>query len=229
MSDAPAIDSTIVRWGGLSLALGGIVNAVFDLASGEHIHGADAVLHGHWALAHQAHFYAALLLLPGVVALWLPQRARAGRLGALALLVALLGTALFAGSGVVTAFVWPVIATHAPALVAGDGPFFAPPLPIIPIGVLTFSLGWMLLGITTARSGTLPRAAGWLLALGALGLALPPRPIGPVPGVVIGAFSLLFALAAAWLGTALGSRRSAMGEAPSRPESSAEGGALTAR
>jgi hypothetical protein len=197
------LGASLVRWSGGALVLGGVLNAIFLLVSAGHITGAEHAVSAEWMLAHTAHFCSALLLLPGVMGLYVRQVEQGGTFGAVAFVLALLGTGLYAGTGFVTAWIWPELGASAPAMVEASGPFFTPTLPIFPIAFVTFSLGWLLLGVVTARAAVLPRWAGIALAAGALLQGLPPRPIGPTPWAVIDAGGVLFALGTAWLGFTL--------------------------
>lgn len=191
---------TLVRWSGASLAVGGVLNAIFLFVAAGHLTGAAAVSSAEWGLAHAAHFYSGLFLLPGLVGLYARQGEEGGWFGAAAFVVALLGTALYIGTGLLTAFVWPVLAERAPALVEASGPFFAPPAPILLVAGVAFAAGWFVTGAATVSARVLPRAGALCLAAGALLEGLPPQPIGPTPWAAIDAGGALFAVGAAWIG-----------------------------
>ena len=200
---AGAVLRRLARWGAAPLALGAIVNLVFLLTADGHVTGSVHMLTAQWAVAHGAHFVAGALLLVGVVGLHAAQATEAGRLGAAAFVVALLGTGFFLATGVFTAFMVPLIAEHAPALVEADGAFFAPPLPFVAVAVVTFSVGWALLAWATARARVFGRGLAALLAAGALLQGLPPRPFGPAPWVLLDAGGALMAVAACGLAWAM--------------------------
>ena len=105
--------------------------------------------------------------------------------GHFAFVLALLGTGLFLAGGVVTAAILPFIAASAPSVVASNGPLFHPLIPVIPVSLVLFSLGWFLLGIVIARAGIYPSWTGWTVALGVAVQAIPPKPFGPVPWTMI--------------------------------------------
>jgi hypothetical protein len=196
--------STLIRWSGLALLVGGVLLAGHLIShpegqvAGPHV----AMTHG-WAVSHSLHFYSAVFLLLGVVGLYARQSERLGTLGALGFVVALVGTGMYVGTGIITAFLWPVVATHAPALTEATGPMFSPPLLVIPATGTLFALGYIMLGIATLRAGVLPRWGGLLMALGALLAMMPPHPIGPTPWIVLQLGGALFAAGAAWLGFAV--------------------------
>jgi hypothetical protein len=95
------------------------------------------------------------------------------------------------------------MARHAPALGAADGPFFNPPFWFVGVGLVTYSLGWLVLAWVTARARVYPRAIAAVLAAGALLQGIPPRPFGPAPWAVIDVGGVLMALAACALAPAM--------------------------
>jgi hypothetical protein len=194
-----------IRWTGAALALGGAVNALFVIASNGQFFGAEHVLSPQWALAHQAHFWAGLLLLFGTLGVYARLREQAAgtrsRFATVAVGIALLGTALFFGGGMVTAFIWPVMAAHAPHLVEASSPMWSPqPLPIIGISIVMFALGHLLLGVAAYRSAACPRAVAALYAVGALLQGLPVQPLGPFPYAVAVAGAVSMGVGAVTMG-----------------------------
>jgi hypothetical protein len=196
--------SSLIRWSGLALLIGGVLLAAHLIShpegqvAGPHV----AMTHG-WAVSHSLHFYSAVFLLLGVVGLYARQGDRLGAAGAVGFVVALIGTGMYVGTGIITAYLWPVLAMHAPALTEATGPVFSPPLLVIPATGVLFALGYIMLGIATVRAGVLPRWGGPLMSLGALLAMMPPRPIGPTPWIVLELGGVLFAAGAAWLGYAV--------------------------
>ena len=197
----------LVRWSAPCFALGGLFFAILVFVSNGEFTGAELGLSMRHHVAHTAHFISAICFLFGVVGFYADQRVASGAFGLIAFVVALTGTALFCATGVITAFVWRTISANAPQLVEAHGAFFDPPLPIIFIATVTFSLGIALLGATALRTKTLPRVAAYLLIVGAALVLAPPPPWGPVPYPVIDAGAALFAVGAAWMALALWGRR----------------------
>jgi hypothetical protein len=140
-----------------------------------------------------------LLALPGVYA---RQHDAAGRYGFAGYVLAFIGTALFIGPGVFQAFVAPVLAAD-PAtrpLLEQSGPLLSSPLAaVFAGGGMTFALGYILFGISIARAGRLPRAAGVMLALSSPILGL--SPLMPLWARATG--SAIWGLANLWLGYVL--------------------------
>ena len=210
--DSTTFPSELIRWSGLALLLGGVCIALFVLVlypvGG--FFGAGPVHHPAWVPAHSLHFAGALLTLVGLIGLYARQWARAGRLGLVGFLLALGGTAMFVGTGMLTAFVWPVLAAYAPATIESSGAVFAPPASLLfYFTVLSLIPGYVALGAATVRAGVLPRGGAVLLIVGVVLAILPPEPVGPVPwlGLVLG--GVLFGAGEVWLGYALWSTRAA--------------------
>lgn len=186
--------SPIARLSSATLGLGGIAGAAFVIISRGEIMGAMAMVSQRWMIAHNLHFISGALLLYGVVGLYNAQSSRLGVGGHFAFVFALLGTGLYLAGGVITAALLPFIAAVAPTVVAANGPLFQPLLPVVPVSLGLFSLGWFMLGVVTARAKVFPAYMGWLVALGALVQAIPPRPFGPVPWIVADIGWVIFAI-----------------------------------
>lgn len=200
----------LVRLSAPFLAFGALSFAVFIFVANGEFTGAELGLSMRHHIAHTAHFISAICFLFGVVGFYADQHAASGVLGLVAFVVALTGTALFCATGVITAFVWRTISANAPQLVEAHGAFFEPPLPIIFVASVTFSVGIAMLGVTALRTKTLPRNAAYLLIAGAVLVLAPPPPWGPVPYAVIDAGAALLAGGAVWIAIALWGRPTAV-------------------
>lgn len=110
-------------------------------------------------------FTLALLALAGIV---LAQRGRAGRLGAVGGLLALLGTALVIGDLAKEAFGLPLAPDQ-----LGDPTGYYLTVVVVSFGML--SLGWLLTAVAARKAGLISGPAAWLLGAGAV-LAFPPIP-----------------------------------------------------
>jgi hypothetical protein len=194
-----------VRWSGLALMVGGLMAGTFLIISPYGaIAGSAAVLTPAWTVAHNLHFFGGLFLVAGSFALFMVQRQRIGSAGLVAYVVWLTGLAMFVGTGMITAYMFPFMATHAPHLVALDGPLFVPtPMPILPLSTVTLGAGAALFAVVSYRANILPRGASVLAVAGALLAFLPPAPGGPFPHFVLVAGGALAGLAQMWWGYAL--------------------------
>lgn len=200
----------LVRWSGLALMGAGVAFAIFMT-----LHPYDALAGSHgphedtWVPAHAFHFVGALLALLGLNGLYVRQRQASGRLGFVGFLLAFIGTAMFVGTGMITAFVWPVIAETNPAFVDADGPMFEDPLTQFAVQATYGFLivGFVVLAVATFRARVFPRWAALVLGLGIVLFGVPVDPVGPVPWFVriVGAF--VFGLALVVLGARLWSER----------------------
>jgi hypothetical protein len=192
----------LVRWSGVANVLGGACLAAFVLAHPwDRFVGAAVARTPEWRIAHTLHFAGAALVLLGLTGLYARERERLGALGLVGFVGAFLGTAMFVGTGMITAFVWPMVAERAPAAVASDGAMFSPPaLLAFSLTAFTVSIGYVLFGIALLRSGRVPRPATALLVVGALMGMVPPQPLGAMPwaGLVLG--GVLYGAGSGWLG-----------------------------
>lgn len=192
----------LVRWSGVASMLGGISLAGFVI---EHpwnrFVGAGVARTVAWRIAHTLHFAGAALMLLGLIGLYIVQRRRLGSLGVVGFVGALAGTAMFVGTGMITAFVFPMVAVQAPEALEAEGAMFSPPaLLAFSLTAVTLTLGYALFGFAMLRSNVLPRLATVLLVVGAILGMIPPQPLGAMPwaGLVLG--GVLYGAGAVWLG-----------------------------
>ena len=105
----------------------------------------------------------------------------------------------------ITAFIWPMLAVHAPATVEPGGAIFGWPHSVLAFALtaLVLSAGYILFGIAMWRAGVFPRASILMLVIGAILGMLPPHPMGALPwgGLVFG--GVLYGAALVWIGSIL--------------------------
>lgn len=154
-------------------------------------------------LAHTFHFLAGSLGLLGLLGFVEREVKVARTLERVAFVIAFAGSILFAGTGMFTAFFWPVLAREAPQVTELNGPFFSPPHPMILLTTVSYSLGYLLLGVALARAGAMAVWGAVALGLGAVLLMLPPAPLSPLPWPVFPAGGVLFGVGLTALGLAL--------------------------
>jgi hypothetical protein len=105
-------------------------------------------------------------LLLGLVGIFLYQYERLGKFGVMSFSLAFLGTVLIAGDAWFEAFVVPFLASVSPQIVNED------PSGSLIIGALlsflSFSIGWILVGITSYKASVLPKYISILLIIGGI-------------------------------------------------------------
>jgi hypothetical protein len=185
---------------------GGICLAAFVL-----IHPWDELLGAaiartlRWRLAHGFHFLGAAFVLLGLLGINARQRDRLGPVGDIGFILSFIGNSLFLGTGMITAFIWPMLAVYAPACVESGGPIFSAPISATAflLTAAIMSVGYLLFGIAMLRAGIFPRLAIVILTAGAILGMLPPHPVTAFPwaGLVLG--GVMYGAAMIWLGAIL--------------------------
>ena len=138
-----------LRWSGVACILAGLAIAAFVLIHPwDQLVGAEIARTARWRAAHTLHFIGALFALPGLLGIYGAAASRLGPLGLFGLIVSLVGTAMFLGTGIITAFIWPMLAVHAPATVDAGGPIFHMPVSATAFVVTaaTMSVGHLVFG-----------------------------------------------------------------------------------
>src|SRR5262245_407099 len=195
----------LIRLGGLTLILTAIIQGVATIFDGDLGVDSNAIGSPAWIPSHLAFSVAYTLALPGLVALYLRQAERLGRLGEIGILLALFGSALTASVSMLVGAALPVIAPHAPgftrslAFLDTGGPLHFMQ-PAVVLTALTYFPGFILTGIATMRAGLLPRWPALALAIGALGtLGALAGPGAIARSITIGG-SMFLGVGFAWLG-----------------------------
>jgi hypothetical protein len=197
--------SSFLRLCGAANIVGGVAIAIFVLSHPwGHFVGADVALTSGWRLAHTFHFIGAAAPLLGLVGLYAVQADRLGRPGVGAFVVAFTGTAMFVGSGMLTAFVWPMVAAHAPDTVAHGGAMFdMPAIAALALTAIILAVGYVMFAAVSWRAHVLPHGGLLLWSIGgALGM-VPPQPLGPLFWAGLVSAGVIYAVGAAWLGRAV--------------------------
>ena len=212
------------RHSGAALVFSGVAFALFMLL---HPYDELAGVHGPhsatWVPSHSFHFLGALLALFGLLGVrdrWLSNSSWKEKL---AFGAAFTGTAMFVGTGMITAFLWPAIADHAPSFVAADGPMFTDVLAsgAITVTYILLVVGYVSLAIVLRRSEAISIADTLLLVGGVLLFSAPVEPLGPAPWILRVAGGIVFGAGLARLGLALRSSGHAV-ESNLRPATAGE-------
>ena len=155
----------LFRLSGICLILSGILSPLAQV-----IHppeeSLNTILTQTWRLVtgHVLMTTAILLGLIGLVGLYLFQAGKSGRLGLLGFFLAFTGNILLAVSGNY-GYIAPVLAKSAPDMLNAIN-MYPPELWLDVLMVLTYIIGFILLGIATVRARQFPRLSGWLIAIG---------------------------------------------------------------
>ncbi|MDQ3451448.1 MAG: hypothetical protein M3493_01880, partial [Actinomycetota bacterium] len=115
--------------------------------------------------AHVLFTLSYLLVLLGIPGLYGAQSVRMGPLGFAGFLVAFIGTTLIAVSGNF-GFIAPVLAAESPETIDAISAY--PPVVILNgVGAVGLMVGFVIFGVAMAKTATLPRSSGILVAVGA--------------------------------------------------------------
>jgi hypothetical protein len=197
--------ANLIRWSGLISLVAGVLYAVGALLHpvGESL---AAVISPNWVPAHLVYWVSVLLLHLGLVGLYARQAEQTGRLGLVGFVLAFIGTALVGSILVFASTVLPLIAAEAQAIFDRAA---TPPDFLLPVFILGFGMGWILLGLATMRAGVLPRWAGLLLIIGVtlfmISEAAPFEAMLAHTLVTVG--DIIFGLGLVWIGYALWSEQ----------------------
>jgi hypothetical protein len=172
------VNRTFLRWTGAALAAGGVLTFLVNsfltplLPRGASPAAAAALPIFAWRQGVSA--LAAAFLIFGAMGLYLRQADRAGRFGAIAFVVALLGSALLLATEWIQLFDIRDLALRAPEaltkLETGRHPNLSDVGALIALG--TFTLGWIALAAVTLGARTLSRGAPLLLIAGFFAIPL---------------------------------------------------------
>jgi hypothetical protein len=158
--------AALLRWSGLALIAGGLLMAVATALHPSRETTAT-ILQAEVRLvaAHVLFTLSSLLVLLGLPGLYGTESARMGRLGLAGFLVAFTGTTLVTVSGNF-GFLAPVLAAESPATIDAIN-VYPPVVALDAVAFGGFVVGFVLFGLAMARTATLPRFSGLLVAVGA--------------------------------------------------------------
>jgi hypothetical protein len=166
MAEEPGPSAALLRWCGLALVPAGVLMAVATLLHPSR-ETAATIIATEVALvaAHFLYTLAWLLVLLGLPGFYASQRRGMGQLGLAGFVAAFCGTYLIAVTGNFGFFA-PVMAKEAPATLDAIGQY-SPVVVINGLAAVLFMIGYLLFGIAMAKTATLPRLSGLLVAVGA--------------------------------------------------------------
>jgi hypothetical protein len=166
MAEGALESARLVRWCGLAPVAGGVLLAVATPLHPTQERATTIIASEVRLVAsHALSTLSSLLIMFGLPGLYLAHRRGMGRLGVAGFLGAWSGTHLIAVSGNF-GFLAPVLAKESPAVI--DPLLNYPPVVgLNGFAVIGFVAGYAVFGIAIIRSGSIPRAAGILVAMGA--------------------------------------------------------------
>ena len=190
----------LIRLSGIFSILAGILYALSALIhpAGEDVGSIASVF---WVPAHLLGSIAAIFILFGLMGLYGSQLVRTGWLGFIAFFLAFVGSAMLGIEESQSVTMAPLLAGKAPALLEQSS-LAGPALIFGLIFLVSFFLGFLLLGIASMRAGVLPRWSGLLLILG-LVLTLGGQ-MSHLVGIIA---AVVFGAGLAWMGSAVWSGR----------------------
>lgn len=198
----------LLRWTGAALAAGGaltfLINACLTPLLPRAASFAQTAASPIFPWRQGAAAVAAALLIFGSIGLYLRQVERAGRFGAVAFVVSLLGSALLLATEWVQLFDYRDFALRAPEtltkLQAGPGPTRSDVGAMIALAA--FALGWIALAVVTLRARLLSRRAALLVIAGFFATPLLQPVLPGVWGAIVG--NAILGGGWCWLGYEIG-------------------------
>lgn len=164
--------STLIRWGGLAALLAGAIGIVGEIALFVTTGGlprSEAGVTTAWSAFTALMALSTALATLGLVAIYARQVGTMGRFGAVAFVLAMIGTLMAFAHQWTGTFVVPVLAEESPDLldaittdtttILAGGVF---------LSMILLPLGWFLFGLSSLRAKVLPATANWLVLAGAL-------------------------------------------------------------
>ena len=158
--------AALLRWSGLALVAGGLLMAVATALHPSRETTAT-ILEAEVRLvaAHVGFTVSSLLVLLGLPGLYGAHSVRMGRLGLVGFLFAFMGTMLVAVSGNF-GFIAPVLAAESPATIDAIN-VYLPEVALNGVAFGGFVVGFVMFGMAMAKTATVPRSSGMLVAVGA--------------------------------------------------------------
>ncbi len=129
------------------------------------------------------------------------QAEKAGWLGFLGVALVFFGSSIFISFLGIVSLAVPLVAAEAPGLLSR---LMTPPVYILPIFLVSFLLGMILLGVATMKAGVFPRWAGLMLIVGQILQLAEGAPLDPViMHVFLTIGRVLVGAGLAWMGGVL--------------------------
>lgn len=128
------------------------------------------VLNKNWTFVNLLGSLGALLGTVGLVGLFISMGDHLSQIAVWGFVIALIGTILMFITLVRDTLLWPILAQHDPGLLDFTGPIYTSKtfMPFFIFSGVVYTIGYMIFGLSIAKSGLYPLWAGHLFAWGAL-------------------------------------------------------------
>ena len=128
------------------------------------------VLNKNWTFVNLLGSLGALLGTVGLVGLFISMGDHLSKIAVWGFVIALIGTILMFITLVRDTLLWPILAQHDPGLLDFTGPIYTSKtfMPFFIFSGVVYTIGYMIFGLSIAKSGLYPLWAGHLFAWGAL-------------------------------------------------------------
>jgi hypothetical protein len=163
--------NTLIRWGGLSALLSGVIGIIGDIAHFITVGGlplSDAAVTTEFRAFVAIMALSTALALLGLIAIYARQIQVMGKFGAVAFVLALVGTMMIFGHQWASTFIVPVLAEETPgflnAVTADTTTILAGG---VFLSIFLMAVGWFLFGLASLKARILPTISIWLVLVGA--------------------------------------------------------------
>ena len=183
----------LIRWSGLVVILVGVLLLLLGILPSLLLPTDKPMLHwvldNEWPLLSVLAFVLSVLTPLALLGLYARQVNEAGLFGLFGFVLVFIDSFFYAGIQFDMAFVWPILAIHAPALIDFSGPMFTHPLFSIAHDLMIYlnPLGFIMFGIAMIRAGVFPKWSAILFTIGMLlasGILFPPIILRTIGGVL---------------------------------------------
>jgi hypothetical protein len=123
----------------------------------------------HWVFVNGMGVAGSILGLVGLVGIYVNNAQATRTIGLVGFILAFTGTVLFTSTLVWDMLIWPILAKHDPTLLDFSGPIYTSNtfVPFFVVAGVIYSLGYLILGISMAKSGVSPYWGSLMIAMGA--------------------------------------------------------------
>jgi hypothetical protein len=127
------------------------------------------VTNKNWTFLNILGVSGSIIGLLGLVGIFIKGSEAFGTWGMIGFILAFIGTMLLTGALLWDTIIWPILASYNPSILDFQGPIYSSKtfVPFFMIAGLMYGAGYVVFGITMAKSGVFPLWASMMLAVGA--------------------------------------------------------------